>query len=164
MTQEMNVIHHDLPSRKSSIYLCRRVIDLFAVDKSRYFDQFVTSFFHHFRVGHEFWVYGIQGSEKLSIWYLYAKIWMFDILVLSVLYPRRATLEEKRQRIDGEPCSCGTKPSPAATATEPEDLASALSATSVPAADVDRTTTFMIFVREAKPRINVSINFGYTFL
>ena len=31
------------------------------------------------RVGQEFWVYGIQGSSKLGIRYIYAEIWVLSI-------------------------------------------------------------------------------------
>ena len=31
------------------------------------------------RVGQVFWVYGIQGSYKSGIWYIYAEIWVLSI-------------------------------------------------------------------------------------
>ena len=32
------------------------------------------------RVGQGFWVYGMQGSSKLGIRYIYAEIWVLSIL------------------------------------------------------------------------------------
>ena len=33
----------------------------------------------YLRVGQGFWVYGIQGSSKLGIRYIYAEIWVLSI-------------------------------------------------------------------------------------